>query len=526
MLSLRSAHTLYEDAVVYSSVREEAQEAMADSQPSHGNGTAEYARVSTSPPSTVWQGRSDDAAIGEQEPLDDLCFASGSFLRIQGALGTSSDFTLDAYLRLTEINLCQLVFSQTLTRHPFHAPNVLLLARVLDGKLQFGCISVAAGKERFTTGLEMCVVPLFPEDADNFVRFTFVQSENSICVYKNGLLEDSCKRKKGVDASPLCNTLLIGGSPMDTTASLKGCMRGFRVFNAALSSEVVAELSSQKAASTATAAGRHLVVHIVMARPPAVGFVNGTPQEALCKLSITAAGDVSAWPSPGARAGDAALGTTQCVPELDFGYDDEETEMFTLHGTAFVHHATKNYVMQWREMRELTPEALQAAHHVCCRQMAHYGCLRVLAQLLIDTVGAPERGAPFTSTEDRLLLRGLTRQCVSGVAFSGAISLHSKLKTAVLHGVCRRDVGGVNLLTGDVVLRTLLDVGCIGVKLLEFESSHPLKPSSKCVHEVSVPDEELYCIILIRGVGRAASRFRLRWTLPCPTWWHGLLGSP
>lgn len=445
---------------------------------------------------------------GGRELFDTIHFNSGC-VRVRGTTAAGLSFTVDATLRLTDVERPQVLFAQVVRRSVSSPSEVVeLVARVVHGAVEFGWLPCLPGEEahrRLSADTAyLCTFAVTDEDVGTWLHVTFVQSGATLSLFRNGMLLDTQTMQVG--GGPLLQEeFRLGGVPghLSSTAFV-GDVRNFRVYELALRPAMVEQLHRLNS-SLSTFLDSHVALALRASRG---GVENVSKAPAALLLDVVTEGDVGYLDEAADAAARRRRARQSSAPEVDFGTESEEVDLRALNEPLPFQQARL-----WRRKRNLPREQLLAA---CCgsyRQLAALHSARVLLHGLSHVVQSPVRlPAPLLQSVVAALQDGACVARLSRLAVSAADEHLPRLFEAVWAGLCGGAVRSLRpnasalWAMGDALLAELLRVAQLSPHLNTFESTHPQRPFATDVYEIDVPGQRSYSVFVDE---RSVARWRL-----------------
>eukprot|EP00796_Vickermania_ingenoplastis_P006670 gene6670-4779_t len=463
---------------------------------------------------------------GEGEEAESIHFERGC-LRLSSPHAVGNKFTIEMCVRPVSLRRDQvLVIQEILSPDEGRDGIVYLMARLRSSSVEFGVIECSGGRLSCSEASDewLCKSAPLEEDLSGFTRLTFVQLGSSLSLYAGGALQDT--KRVPFSGSLLQKDLFLGGAPDDDSMGFVGDMKGVLVYESALEPSMVEQLHTIDSSFAALVDSR-LCIKLRVRRKR---FQNAWRGASAVPVEITPQGDVGYLESSTTEVRhEAAL----CAQELDFSYDTEERDPYTI-GQMHAVSQDGNAVLALRRLDGLSAQSLLSTRRKRSRLLTEYYSVAMLWQALHSSEAfakIPPRLRLKTATSaPRLLLPpALTgweaaaplkavaaqedglRRIIDYAVLSGCDHLYTLLDQTLQKAVYALTAPqgplagtGTDLtqLVGDA-LGHLLDLAQRVQVVRVHESAHPYRASTRATHGVVVPDQRYYMLFFD---ARCASR--------------------
>lgn len=399
-----------------------------------------------------------------QRVSDGLRFDGDSYVKVGADSSIGPQFTIDFWVRpRSSLSTPEVVFLQ-----PGNTGGTSMFIVIDRNSAMFGWgdvdDAVRTSEEQSIPGRGICCMELLADhDSNRWTRITCVQDCADITIFKNGTLRDSTV--SSCAESLLGNDLYIGGCPLEWCQSgFTGDVKDVRVFETALSPEVVESMFSLTQAPNPAATSPFLVVHLRFDEG-SFPVENSSASPNCISVTVTMSGTV-VWLQSDSDQVDISVATA----EIDFAAQSDFEDFTTLD----LQHDANSFVSVWKQYRSLSSDELKQAHLPVMRDILGHISSSIILRA-IHRCGVDDH----VKFED--IATSTIRALTSFVLKSSDTQLLDMLTTALLH--CCTQPSGVSIL--EAAYGQLSILSSAPQRISSYESPHPCKGYSESPKEVS-----------------------------------------
>ncbi|CUG94227.1 Hypothetical protein, putative [Bodo saltans] len=408
-----------------------------------------------------------------QRLSDGLRFDGESFVKIAADSSAGPQFTLDFWIRpRSSLDAPELVFFQQGS-----SDGVCMFVVVDRCSVMFGWGDVEdalrASEEQTTPARGICCMELLVDhDSNRWTRITCVQDCTDISIFKNGSIRDSTVTSCADGL--LSSDLYVGGCLLECCQSggFTGDMKDIRVFETALSPDVVETMFSLSQSPNPSATSPFLVVHLRLDEG-SFPVENSTTSPNGIPVTVTTSGSI-VWLQSDGDQSDVSVAAV----EVDFCAQDDFEDFTVLD----LQQDANSLVAVYKKFRTLPLDELKHAHLPVMKELfGQLACSMILSHI--------EQCAKFDKPLDWVSDAAI-RSITSFVLRSNDKDLN-ELLTSTLERIsssetaqyCSSGGGGVRLL--QLCYTQLSQLASIPQKTSSFESPHPCKGYTESPKEVT-----------------------------------------
>jgi E3 ubiquitin-protein ligase HERC2 len=401
-----------------------------------------------------------------QRLSDGLRFDGESYVKIVADSSAGPQFTLDFWIRpRNSLDTPELVFFQQGSSDGISMFIVVDRCSVMFG---WGDVDDAlrASEEQTTPARGICCMELLGDhDSNRWTRITCVQDCADITMFKNGSIRDSTVTSCADGL--LSNDLYIGGCPVEwCQAGFTGDIKDVRVFETALSPDVVETMFSLAQSPNPSATSPFLVIHLRFDEG-SFPVENSTSSPNGIPVTVTTSGSIE-W----LQSDSDHVDTSVAAVEVDFCAQSDFEDFTVLD----LQQDANSLVAIWKKFRTLPLDELKHAHIPVMREL--------VGRLACDMVLMHAEQCCTSNETLEWVPDAAMRSITSFVLRSNDKELNDLLaKTLVRITHDHEKCGGLRLL--QVAYSQLAQLASIPQKTSSHESPHPCKGYTEAPKEVS-----------------------------------------